>query len=259
MAKMNTSADTYAELSAWMGDKRVKRLGNNTHAERIGIDGTTRHDIGIVLHSTTILTFHDDETMSIDTGGWRTVTTKDRLNGFLPRPLRVWSEDGVWTLSRGGNNPGRVSEVYDGMRFDRHGNMVTDVLVDSGRELKRLKRDIGRYVKLYSDERVRELVENAREHGTAGDCWGCAMVNAETGRADVMGTDHLLEHVAEGYTIASLMVNALRFVSYREEQLPYVVRHGDIVRRAIRRYMVGTLTTSHGARPMANSNPGHFA
>lgn len=259
MAKMSTQADTYADLSAWMGDKRVKRLGNNTHAERIGVDGTTRHDIGIVLHSTTILTFHDDDTMSIDTGGWRTVTTKDRLNSLLPAPLRVSSLDGVWTLSRGGNNPGIVSEVYDGMRFDRHGDMVTEVLVDSGRELKRLKRDIGRYVKLYTDDHVRELVDAAREHGTAGDCWGCAMVNAETGRADVMGTDHLFQHVAEGYTMASLMRNALKHVGYRDEQMPYVLDHGDIVRRSVRRYIVETTTTSHGARPMVNSNPGHWA
>lgn len=243
MARLKTYADTYAEMDAYLGDKSARTIGNNTVAMRQA-DG-----IGVILHSTTILKMHEDGTYTLDSGGWRTVTTKDRLNSLLPAPLGIYSTNGVWMLARRGNNPGMVSEFYDGMRFDRHGEMVTEVLMDSGRELKRVKREIGRYVKLYTDERVRELVEDAREHGTGGDCWGCLMVDAATGQGGVFGTDHLREHMEEGYTMASLMVNALRHVGYRDEQLPYVINHGDIVRRAIRRYMVETLTTSHGARP----------
>ncbi len=248
MARLATTADNWSDLEVWLGSKQVRKIANNTYAR--WKDAT--RDIAICLHSTDVVTFHDDGTITLNSGGYRTVTTKDRINGILPRPLGVYSNKGVWTLYRKGNNPCTVSEFYDGMRFTTDGDMVTDVLIDSGREMARVKKEIGKYVKLYTDDVVMELVENAAENGTAGDCLVCHLGH------DVGNTDHLELHIEEGYVMASLMVNALRYCGYGDMQIPVCVRVGSIVRRAMRRYMVETMTVSHGARPVANSNPNHW-
>lgn len=245
MAKTLTTADTYRDLIAFLGDRDSRKVSHNTYAERRG------EDVAIRLHATDILTFHADDTITANSGGWRTVTTKDRLNSFLPAPLCVYSVDGVWTLQRRGNAPGVVSEFYDGMRFDRHGDMVTDVLIDSGREMKRQKREITAYVKLYTDARIAELVADAAENGTAGDCLFCQLMT------DEMGAEHLSEHIREGYTMATLAFYAVKRAGYVN---PAVILHHapDSVRRAIRKYLVETLTTSHGARPMRDGAAQHW-
>jgi hypothetical protein len=71
------------------------RLGNNTHLHAVGAD-----DYAVQYHSTYVVTIHRDGTYTLNTGGWDTVTTKDRIRGYSP--ARVSSEGGelhVWHAS----------------------------------------------------------------------------------------------------------------------------------------------------------------
>ena len=71
---------THAELSKmFRGTKTSKKLGNNTYAIK-NSDGS----IAVRLHTTDILTFNTDNTITVKTGGWHTVTTKARINEYLP-------------------------------------------------------------------------------------------------------------------------------------------------------------------------------
>lgn len=53
-------------------------------------------------HSTYIVTTHriegSDDFIILNTGGWRTSTTKYRIGLVLPRSIGLWSEDGVWLI-----------------------------------------------------------------------------------------------------------------------------------------------------------------
>jgi hypothetical protein len=71
-----------------------RKLENNTYLER--------HDdsIAVRLHGTDVLAFYRDGGIGIDTGGWNTVTTRDRMNRYLPNPWRVGSERGSLVLFR---------------------------------------------------------------------------------------------------------------------------------------------------------------
>src|SRR5262249_27597834 len=64
-------------------------LENNTRLIRCG------DDYAVVLHSTAVVTIHQDGTYTLRTGGWRTVTTKDRINKYSP--ARVYSTNGNGT------------------------------------------------------------------------------------------------------------------------------------------------------------------
>lgn len=55
----------------------------------------------IRLHRTDILTFHPDGSIRINTGGWNTITTRDRINAFLPSPFRVWTHRGQLHIAKG--------------------------------------------------------------------------------------------------------------------------------------------------------------
>ena len=67
-----------------------KLVQNNT---RMYMD-KENDSIKIKLHTTDILTFYKDNTVRIYTGGWHTVTTKARLNSWLPGNIYVYSENG---------------------------------------------------------------------------------------------------------------------------------------------------------------------
>lgn len=73
-------AFTLAEAFLSKGRSRFERpIASNTTLVRTGED-----DIAIVLHSTAVVTYHRDGTMTIFGGGWNTVTTKARIREFSP-------------------------------------------------------------------------------------------------------------------------------------------------------------------------------
>jgi hypothetical protein len=62
---------------------------------------TNSNDVAVHLHQTDIITFKPDGAIILDTGGWESKLTKDRMNEYLDHH-RVGSERGVWTISSGG-------------------------------------------------------------------------------------------------------------------------------------------------------------
>lgn len=79
------SADT--ELQSARNEANGKPIANNTRLYRRG-DGV----IALTLHATDVVTFYRDGRIVLDSGGWRTVTTKDRI-GYA---ANVYSVKGEW-------------------------------------------------------------------------------------------------------------------------------------------------------------------
>lgn len=82
----------YAEAVSMVRGKRNanrRKVGNNTYAEIL-------HDnsVGIMLHSTYVVKIHPDNTYTLQSGGWQTVTTKDRINQYSP--VRVYQRKYEW-------------------------------------------------------------------------------------------------------------------------------------------------------------------
>jgi hypothetical protein len=73
--------------------KNRRKLSNNVYAERDGAD------IVIIYHSTVIIRYHPDGTVVLNSGGWRTVTTKSNLNQYSD--CSVWQDKRVWYASYG--------------------------------------------------------------------------------------------------------------------------------------------------------------
>lgn len=89
---------THGEAVVMVRGKRNanrRKVGNNTYAEIL-------HDnsVGIMLHSTYVVKIHPDDTYTLQTGGWQTVTTKDRINQYSP--VRVYQRKYEWFVNING-------------------------------------------------------------------------------------------------------------------------------------------------------------
>ena len=86
---------TYADAETILARRAIRKIAHNTHLHRI--DGDT---IAVRLHATDVLTLHRDGRAVLSSGGWRTVTTKERLNRYAP--CRVYQQRGEWFVQHGG-------------------------------------------------------------------------------------------------------------------------------------------------------------
>lgn len=73
-----------------------RKLVNNTYLRRRDWGRTA---IAVRLHATDIITFCEDGKIEVSTGGWDTVTTRDRINRYLEKPWHVYGERGATVLS----------------------------------------------------------------------------------------------------------------------------------------------------------------
>jgi hypothetical protein len=210
-----------------------RKLANNTYGR---IEGDR---VIIRQHATDIAEITAD-TAVYRTGGWFTYTTKERINWYLPNHVHLSSDRGVWYLSR---TPGwqRWSRFFDELTLR---DSADGIVIDGGPQLddpdREMRRAIEGYVKLYTDDKLVELVNRARETGTNGDCLYCQLNLGKPGVGD--HSDHLLYHVSEGYVMVTLAANAIAEAGYRPEIYLGTLNERSVwqckvIRRCIRKYM----------------------
>jgi len=152
-----------AKLQGRCGQSR--KVGNHTYVKRRW-SGT----IALLLHATDIITWYPDGRIEVNTGGWDTVTTRDRINGFLPAPWKVYGERSATILS----NFRWYSDPHG--KWTRKGSIEV-LLGNSARILPNGKVEGGDSAEEYRDSvrrednrrkslrnRLRYWVEKAREH-----------------------------------------------------------------------------------------------
>lgn len=93
MAKLKSTPKNFEQAFAVLGNRDSMRLGNNTYLESY-VDGTQIDRICVRLHGTNIVQFFSDGRVTLHTGGYWTVTTKDRINQFISG--RVYQKDHQW-------------------------------------------------------------------------------------------------------------------------------------------------------------------
>lgn len=72
-----------------------RKVGNNTYAEILN-DGS----VGIILHGTIVVRIHEDGSYTLNNGGWKTTTTKDRINKYCP--YYMFQKNYEWFVKVGG-------------------------------------------------------------------------------------------------------------------------------------------------------------
>jgi len=170
--------------------QRWRKIGNNTYLKRRG------EDIAIKYHKTDIITFHPDKGVTVNVGGWKTITTKQRLNDYLEN-VYISQKNNVWYVSA---NNGDEYYYRDGMYIDPSGNVLNCEVYnkEKEKELRKLRRQI----KVYS-EKITDLAFSFKlEEPSGGDCWYCLMFKG-------VDTNHYISHFEDKYYVPSLFWAAM--------------------------------------------------
>ena len=132
MAELNSFKECREFLDKGKNRKNTteRPIANNTRLIQ-----TSDDRIGIKLHNTFIVKYFENDHLDcinygdliqFDTGGWKTVTTKERMNRFAP--ISIWSERHIWYIAKSfnwQNNDDKANPIYhfeDGIFFKVNGN-----------------------------------------------------------------------------------------------------------------------------------------
>lgn len=195
----------YQQASDFLGRKNERPYAHNTRIQRLNLDR-----IGVLYHGSCVVTFIPHETI-FSSCGWKTLTTKERLNWFLPDGFSVYQEKSVWYLvdRRGGWEDAKRYIFQDGLTIDGQGNVTGAAEEGNQEETKNTIKKIKKYVDGY----VKALLDGEVEKPSGGDCWYCYM-STESGESlgdATKNTGHLESHFEESYYVPSLLYRAVEF------------------------------------------------
>jgi hypothetical protein len=193
---------SWQECDTIWNETRKRKLANNTYLEKL------ETGYGIKLHDTVVVVFSREGLIVLNSGGWLTVTTKERMNRYLPPPWSIYQKDRVWYVW---NRQTDKSLPYaDGFTINTS-NGTADGAGPDPKESLKLKRRLKRYSKRYIDA----LAQGNVEAPSNGDCFYCLMRtvdgNIPLGES-VRSTEHLESHLKENYYVPSLLVRAIETI-----------------------------------------------
>jgi hypothetical protein len=218
-----------------------KPLENNTRLFKRG------DSYAVQLHSTDVVTIHANGTYTLDSGGWHTVTTKQRINAYSPAKLS--QRLGQWFLYQGSYSKDKKMKnmpiFVDGVTITKTGKVIKPIYSTKKDETKR--NAAKKRIKKYVDAFIKDIETNGLNLPSMGDCWDCSMVT-EDGRTlgDVSKSNHLLNHIEENYFVPSLLWNAIKEPHYRPEvyfQMFQQKQMLDQAKRFLTKYMMKRIDT----------------
>ena len=174
--------NTYTQLNK-LAQTRKRKLGNNTYLVIRDDDG-----YGIRLHDTEVVIHYKDRIV-LDSGGYKTLTTKARMNEYTPfnviQKQKVWYVNGI--------------PFEDGITLYNNGT-IKGQGKDPKETIKLTKR-----VKQYSKDYAKEFIKGNVPAPSNGDCWGCLF--HKDGKPTIGGKEHILSHLDDKYYVPSMLYN----------------------------------------------------
>lgn len=187
---------THAEAVATLGSRESKEVANNTRLHRR--EGGA---VALRLHETDILTWRQNGDRVLNSGGWKTATTKARLRDA---GIDLYHHKNRWTIGGCEWTGGDFLLYADGMVLHPDGTATGAGTQEAAKAAAKLRREVANFAYHYA----RKLAAGEIEAPSVGDCFYCAMRDVETG-LPMPGADHLLSHIKEPYYVPSLLLNAL--------------------------------------------------
>ena len=140
----------YHSLVNFLNGRDEKKLGNNTLVHMIGGADGPRKQVAVKYHNTDIVTINAEDIVTLNTNGWETSTTKERLNQFLScRGAYIYQKKHVWYIK----NEYETIEYKDGMQILPDGQFYVQGRVDP----RRLSAHIEKIKSLDIDPKYKEL------------------------------------------------------------------------------------------------------
>lgn len=199
---MKTKIKSYQDALQYLGGKRERPYAHNTRIERDSLD--LGHEvITVKYHGNPIVNFYPDR-VSFSSCGWKTFTTKERINWFLPEGFVCYQERSVWYISERWS---RRWGFADGITI-KDGEVYNYAPDNESETIKKTIKSIKKYVEGY----IKALFAGEVESPSAGDCFYCQFMTTEgKNLGEVTGSNHIELHIEESYYVPSLLANAAKF------------------------------------------------
>lgn len=184
----------YDKLFLTMVGKTSKKIAHATTLRREGVQ------LVVKFHETDILVLAPNGTIQVNSGGWRTPLTKERIHEF--GGILIHSVEDIWFVK---GKRGALSHYYDGMAFDEKGIPETP-RTETFKSVMSRKHALDRATRTYRKGFMAALKKQVDEGGafrrpSSGDCWYCHLFGDP-------GVDHVLRHMEQDYFVPSLLFNA---------------------------------------------------
>jgi len=209
---------------------KSKFIGNNT-LEIQYKDGSK----AVRLHNTDVITFTANDTIILNSGGWKTPTTKSRISANLPRGWNLYQHNYKWYLK----NYDTLEQItyFDKIEIDF--NQIKAKIVNpkentekSEKEINSIKKSVNKYIKL-----IDKLDKIPAPNG--GDCWHCFFQIQGKGFGDKQ--EHLREHLKDDYLHGSIIYLALKEKGYQTPQYLMQLNAKESIKNALRSYLIKRL------------------
>ena len=223
--------ESKAEIMEGVDCKESKIIDHNT------VEYTRPDGVKVIrLHRTDIITFPKRGGVILNSGGWKTVITRKRMNTHQPECIIV-QDKGVWYITTSSNPyQDRDSWIpyFDGIKIK------DGTVINPRKSAHRKEQSLLRQIKTYCAT-VKKLKKLPMPE--AGDCWYCSM-HTESGASmgdSFKDTSHLISHLKEKYIHGSLILNALQHAGYNNPGFIFQMDHRDSIVRAINKYFKSKL------------------
>jgi hypothetical protein len=208
---------TYRDCLAFLAKGRSKTDRPLDRHTRLVKEG---EEISVVLHNTAVFTYLSPRRIRLRSGGYKTVTTKDRINKALPPGWTLYQEKGVWLLSALDKSipfeEDLVIPVVPTLRWAMARVRGTQEVVAQERKLRQK-------ILKYSKDFAEAIIAGKIPTHWGSDCWKCATNDPSTG--------HLLSHLEEPFYSLSLLNRAMKDAGetqYIRERVWELINHGPV-------------------------------
>lgn len=120
-------------LNEMLGDRIHMKVANNTRLYRIHPDKYNGDAIAVRLWDTDVVTYHADGRIILNSAGYKTVTTKRRMNDWTPSSVMLVQEDFDWYVI--------INRAFDA-RFPYFDGMDVSALVIAAERMDEIEREL---------------------------------------------------------------------------------------------------------------------
>ncbi len=107
---------SYKELEKFLSKGRSKNERPYSENTRIIRQGNL---IIVTYYDTVIMSFNEKNEVTINSGGWRTCTTKLRINEFLPAEYHLYQDRSIWYIRKGSRDSKDTNIFFDGFTIPK--------------------------------------------------------------------------------------------------------------------------------------------
>lgn len=246
-------------------DKNKRKLERNTYLERRG------DNFAIRLHQTDVVTYKPDDSIVLNSGGWLTMTTKARINQFLPAGINLASDRGQWIVRERDTyinepteenpwhsrvEPGTWSAPYsDGITLYGPDYKPSSEVLASAAEIevneaerKEINKKIAKYLKP-----LPELITVLAEKVSYDTLPLVGDVSRGTTPEEVKTTWN--KRFENKYLSSRIVIEALQRKGITEQQIKFWIRANFGIKEAVLEYLRSELypdsfATKHGRHPL---------